>query len=604
MPGERRVFEQPASTRAVAPVGPRVTSHAAARGSIAASVRPVEDDVECDANSLRSLMDSAGMPGPYDFSPPMMYDANDWTTGAIESGLTYRKARSRQRALIAGSVLGLVVTLGASGYLLMQNAGSTRSGDSAESIAILPPSDLVLQVTPVNAIVKVDGVRTGNADDSGRIMIPKSDRDPETLWLEVSAEGYQTLKQPLSLYAGSPEAAIELVRLPYELTVKAEPPQAEIWIDGTLRGAGPVCMSMDPSQPARLEIRAEGYRSYEQVLSVPPGEQALAVNVQLDPVGVMLAVETEPAGAKIFIDGKLRGTSPLDLELDAASAGSEIEIAASAPGHDIAFLRMTVPDAPGGRAGPARIMLAETTSKLSIDTDPPGGRVVIDGRDRGTAPVTVEFTHAETGREVVVDASLDGAYFGRRTAVVPRAGEPEPMLVPMAFSARKVVFLFAAPVSGGSTYAAMDAMAEQIRRLNVSQRFAVIASADEGLETWPGGLAYEAATSEQKVRAFDSVRGLRPATEVDYAELLNSALAFSPTTVWLVTSGEPDREALTEFADRLTEGEISLNVVCATASEELQKQLAGLTGRHRGTLILLGRTRGMLAGTSEDAAMP
>lgn len=575
------------------------------RPAMSGPVHRAEDEIDHDANSLESLMESAGMPGPYDFSPPMMYDTNDWTGGGhLESGATYRRARARQRALMAGSVLGLIVTFGASGYLLLEQTGRPTGRDAAEEPAIIvEPTELALRISPPAALVKVDGVSAGEPDAEGRIVIPRPERDPSTIWLEVTADGYQTLRQPLSLYAGSPEAQIELVRRPYELTVRTEPDHASIWVDGSPRGTGPLTLTMDPARPSTLVVRADGYREFTQTVTAPADGASAAIDVALEPAGVTLAVETEPAGAKIFVDGKLRGASPVNIELPSHYLGGQVELAASAQGYDIGFLRVRLPKSAGSTAIPARIALTQTTAKLMIDTQPPGGRIVIDGEDRGAAPQTIEFDASQVGREVVVDASLDGAYFGRRMVVVPQAGDPEPMVVPMAFSARKVVFLFAAPVEGDA-FGAMDALAEQIRRLNVSQRFAIIAATDEGLEPWPGGISYEAATSEQKVRAFDLVRGLRPTASVPYEDLLNSALAFSPTTVWLVTGGEPDREALSRFAERLGPGDISLNVACAVTSREMEQFVSLLTGRHRGSLTLLGSQGALLAGTGGEAVSP
>jgi hypothetical protein len=94
-----------------------------------------------------------------------------------------------------------------------------------------------------------------------------------------------------------------------------------------------------------------------------------------------VTLDTRPAGAEVLINEELQGLTPLTLSLK--------------PGHHI----ITIRRGPEERTIPLEIAAdAQVTqylefpvaaTKLSVITEPPGARVVIDGEARGVSPVTV-----------------------------------------------------------------------------------------------------------------------------------------------------------------------------------------------------------------------
>jgi len=145
-------------------------------------------------------------------------------------------------------------------------------------------------------------------------------------------------------------------------------------------------------------------------------------------------------------------------------------------------------------------------ARVNVRTEPPGGRVVVAGRDYGFAPTMIEFEPSQTGRSVVLDASSRGEYFGRRNIVVPPPGAPREFVVDMQRSAQRVVFVVAADrAAGAEQFVLIDELSRLIEDLDASHRFAVVAATDEGVETWPYEVAFENASDEQKIRAFDMI---------------------------------------------------------------------------------------------------
>jgi hypothetical protein len=100
-----------------------------------------------------------------------------------------------------------------------------------------------------------------------------------------------------------------------------------------------------------------------------------------------LKIETDPPGAEVRIDGNLRGTTPLSLNLPTGQYNVTVHQGTSVKQLPVAVTtgavtvhHITWTDAPAIAAG---------SGSLSVTTDQPGGQVSIDGHDHGAAPLTV-----------------------------------------------------------------------------------------------------------------------------------------------------------------------------------------------------------------------
>ncbi|MBK8268924.1 MAG: PEGA domain-containing protein [Planctomycetes bacterium] len=494
--------------------------------------------------------------------------------------------RRRRVDLLIGTTVGLMLTLGVAYYFLNYYKTDEQLPLVQRRVET---TQLSLTVTPPFASVKLDGQEIGPADSFGRIAMTLPAGDLDTQMIEISAEGHHGMKQPVSAFLGAPDARVALMRMPYELTVATNPPDAQVLIDGELRGVSPLSIMMDPSKQQSLTVRHAGFADVTQDIEAPNQNDSLALSIDMTPAGQMLAVTTDPPSATIRIDGRACGTSPLEIELDPSQLGKTIEIAATLDGHDNARIHVKVPEQGGGEAMQASLALATTLARVNVYTDPPDGRVIIAGKDFGASPVLAEFDPTETGKSIVVEASMGGTHFGRQELMIPPAGEPKLLMVPMSFGAQRVVFALASPMGGGGDhFALIDQLVQQIQSLGATQRFAIVAATDNGIETWPGGLTMEAATSEQKVRAYDMARSSRPTREAMTDALLRSTLAFQPTTVWLFIEGDLNRATLERFSESLGSQQVSINLIRATAPAD-ESWFEQWTAAHRGTFTLLGR---------------
>jgi hypothetical protein len=111
-----------------------------------------------------------------------------------------------------------------------------------------------------------------------------------------------------------------------------------------------------------------------------------------------LTIDTRPVASEVLVDGQRRGMTPLTLALAPGAhtitvrSGSDERVVplTIAAGADVSqYFEMKT-------AAPAALF-----GRVSVATDPPGARVAIDGRPRGTSPVTVADLTAEEHRVTV-----------------------------------------------------------------------------------------------------------------------------------------------------------------------------------------------------------
>lgn len=123
------------------------------------------------------------------------------------------------------------------------------------------------------------------------------------------------------------------------LLVRSRPAGARVTVDGKDYGATPATIRDLTRGSHRVRIAHDGYGAEERRIVITPSRLAQSMTVALSPVRAAatartaptsgtaasrfagaLAVESRPAGAMVFLDGKLAGTTP--MALPSVTAGS------------------------------------------------------------------------------------------------------------------------------------------------------------------------------------------------------------------------------------------------------------------------------------------
>ncbi|MCC7542529.1 MAG: PEGA domain-containing protein [Deltaproteobacteria bacterium] len=112
-----------------------------------------------------------------------------------------------------------------------------------------------------------------------------------------------------------PAAATEPADGTGRLSIDSTTEGAEIFVDDESRGTTPMRrpLTLEPGEHTVRAVRP-GYTEFSDVVRVRAG-QTTRVEIELIPVTAPLRVESNVAGAQVFVDGRFVGTTPLDTEL-------------------------------------------------------------------------------------------------------------------------------------------------------------------------------------------------------------------------------------------------------------------------------------------------
>ena len=127
-----------------------------------------------------------------------------------------------------------------------------------------------------------------------------------------------------------------------------------------------------------------------------------------------LRLESTPKGSQVLVDGTERGTTPLTLELPAGKHVVEL--------HRNGATRQFTLDIGAGENVDRRVDWSgvKPVGSLAVASQPPGARVIVDGKFRGVTPMTI--SDLAIGSHAVV---LDGKEGSVRRTVMIKAGSEE-----------------------------------------------------------------------------------------------------------------------------------------------------------------------------------
>lgn len=267
---------------------------------------------------------------------------------------------------------------------------------------------LVVDSRPAGAEVYLDGRMSGRTPVSLQV-------NPGRHEVELRLAGYQPYRVVVNPRPGERvQVFAQLVPEARQgtLAVTSSPSGAEVYVEGVLRGRTPLSLSLPEGRYA-VELKAPGYEPYRATVQVRRGETT-RLDVRLNPVsrtGILL-LESSPTGAEAYVNGTLRGRTPLRLVLEEGTYQVELK----APGYEP--YRATVRVEGGRETRVSATLRPIRTGELYLEARPEGAEVYIDGRLMGRAPLRMTL---EAGlHEVRVLAPGYGEY---RAQVEVRPGE-------------------------------------------------------------------------------------------------------------------------------------------------------------------------------------
>ena len=206
---------------------------------------------------------------------------------------------------------------------------------------------------------------------------------PGKYTLVAEREGYAVLRAPVIVDRERGEALrYRLTPLPGRLRI-VMPVPGSVSIDGQQAGKAPGEFAL-PAGTHKLLIDTERYVDYAADVRVEGFGKLQTLEPKLTPGWSKVTVETDPGGARVFVAGKDRGTTPLSLDLDAGSYRLELRRDGFKPWITDVQVKANEPL----RIGPVKLGLPD--GRLAGAQSPAGASVTIGGAYRGRTPLELD----------------------------------------------------------------------------------------------------------------------------------------------------------------------------------------------------------------------
>lgn len=130
----------------------------------------------------------------------------------------------------------------------------------------------------------------------------------------------------------APKAAPTRAAGPGRLVIRSTPAGAQVSVNGHEAGKTPVSVGELALGAHRIQLTHEGFAPAERRVTITRRRSSQSIAVTLAAARTAraagtLSVESRPAGAKVYIDGRLVGTTPLSHDIPAGEHGVRIDLA-------------------------------------------------------------------------------------------------------------------------------------------------------------------------------------------------------------------------------------------------------------------------------------
>jgi len=242
-----------------------------------------------------------------------------------------------------------------------------------------PATRVDISSHPERAAVIVDGVERGLAP------VTLFDLAPGRHHVKFRMPGYVEHDRYITVEEGRPSQHSDVLE-PEKglLLVKSDPEGCEITVDGVAMGLTPRLITTLNTRDAHvMTLRKAGYREADFEIRFSGRSPIVREETLILDSGV-LTIETEPAGARVMVNGVDRGTSPLTVS-EVPKGRATVKLAL--PGFKDEIISDLVIGA-GDRQTISRV-LEGLPGTLSISTVPEGARLYVNGEYHGKSPLVL-----------------------------------------------------------------------------------------------------------------------------------------------------------------------------------------------------------------------
>ena len=197
----------------------------------------------------------------------------------------------------------------------LKGVGQKAGGSASPSQAIASPAPssrkLEINTGSFDTQVYIDGVDIGRAP----LTTPNAYPDGARLNIRLATPGYQDLR--FSHIVGRNDAqltTINLVRNLREIDIASRPRRSELFVDGERIGQTPISVKdLELGQRISIELKNAGYETLRISHIVGQNDDRLR-NLELQKRKNKVYIDSQPRGARIYVDNKLIGETPGETE--------------------------------------------------------------------------------------------------------------------------------------------------------------------------------------------------------------------------------------------------------------------------------------------------
>jgi hypothetical protein len=401
---------------------------------------------------------------------------------ATDGGLVAKSEPKDAKVYLDGSYVGTTpferqdlspgshrVRITKEGYRTWERDVTIKAGDTVQFVAPLKRAEggLSAKSEPKGAKVYLDGKMVGSTPFEGQ------DLSPGAHTVRITKDGYQTWERDVTVKAEETvEFVARLKRAQGGLVAKSEPKGAEVYVNGKSVGKTPYEDKGLAVGSHTVHIKKHGYGAWEQTVQVDPGK-TVEVMARLRAEGGRLLGRSEPNAAKMYLDGKHIGTTP--VEQSGVSPGS-YAVRVTKPGYESWEGSVVVET---GKTAEVMARLKRAKGELSANSDPRGATVYLDGQQVGTTPL--ERFGLEPGSHSVRMAKEGYRPWEREVSI--KTGETEELLARL--TALKGSLLARSDPKGANVYVNGKSVGRTpVEQSGLEPGSHTVRFVKEGFETW------------------------------------------------------------------------------------------------------------------------
>ena len=276
------------------------------------------------------------------------------------------------------------------GYLPAQTTIAVTTGAPVTARLRLAklPGTLRIDTVDVAATVSIDGVESGRVP--GIVTM-----SPGSHTIALRAPRYVDYIASVVIEGAGVRQDLKAVLQPSwgTLQISAIPAGAHVAVDGVDSGVTPAVVDV-PSGVRRVRISAPNLKPWESSIVLKAGAALNIGPIKLGEPDAHLTLTSVPSGAEVIVGGVRRGKTPIEIDLP---AGIQHDLVINSPGY-ATWNRPVFADS--GKQIKLDARLEALGGRVTIQGEPDGAQLFVDGVDRGRTPQSLELSAIEHHIEV------------------------------------------------------------------------------------------------------------------------------------------------------------------------------------------------------------